>query len=159
MSVLMGTSISFCLSMVGQLASGHFTFPAFLISFLVSLVVSLIIGFVVPMKPLSDALGKKFGLKPQSFGSRCFDALISDLIYTPIITLLLVVMAYKQAVSHGAQIPFAPMLVKSMLLSLFVGYVLILLLMPIFLKQVMKRHGLDQAPNLPEDQDKNQKAE
>ena len=143
MSILMGTTLSFCLSLVGQLASGHFAFSAFLVSFLVSLVVSLIIGFVVPMKPLSDALGKKLGLKPESFGTRCFDALISDLIYTPIITFLMVLMAYKQAVSHGAQIVFVPMFLKSLLLSLFVGYVLILLLMPVFLKFVLKRHAAD----------------
>ena len=142
MSILMGASLSFCLSLVGQLASGHFAIPAFLISFLVSLIVSLIIGFVVPMKPLSDALGKKLGLKPESFGSRCFDALISDLIYTPIITFLMVVMAFRQAVGNGAQITFAPMFFRSLLLSLFVGYVLILLLMPIFLKWVLKRNGV-----------------
>lgn len=142
MSILMGITLSFFLSLTGILSSGYFTVPGFLISFVVSLVISLIIGFFIPMKKVTDSLGRKLGLAPRKFSTHCFEALISDLIYTPIITLIMVFLAYRQAIRQGAQIPFWPMLGKSMLISMIVGYILIFIFMPLFLKIVMKRNGV-----------------
>ncbi|MBR1724799.1 MAG: hypothetical protein IJ723_07275, partial [Ruminococcus sp.] len=93
MSIYMGLSLSFCLLLAGNLSSGKFTVPGFLISFVVSLIISLLIGFLVPMKPLTDKLDGKLGLKPGALSTRFFDSLISDLIYTPIITFVMVTMA------------------------------------------------------------------
>ena len=100
--------------------------PGFLISFAVSFVISIIIGLFVPMKKVNDALGRKLGLEPGKLGTRCFEALISDLIYTPVITLVMVFMAYKSATSHGGNPPFVPMFLKSLALSMVLGYVLVL---------------------------------
>ena len=75
--------------------------------------------------------------------TRLFESLISDLIYTPIITLIMITLAHHNATSHGAQIPYVPMLLKGMLLSLAVGYVLIFLFMPLFMKLVMKQNGME----------------
>ena len=141
MSLLMGVTLSFFLSLTGQLSSGHFEIPGFLLSFAVSFIVSLVIGFLVPMKRVNDSLDKKLGLKPRSLGTRCFGALISDLIYTPIITFIMVFMNYKIAVSHGAPLVFGPMLLKSMIVSLIVGYVLIFIFMPLFMGILMKKYG------------------
>lgn len=138
MSILMGVSLSFCLSLVGSLSSGHFTMPTFLLSFAVSTIISLIIGLLVPMKKVNDSLDAKLGLQPRNLSTHLFESLISDLIYTPIITLVMVFMNWKIATSHGATIPFAPMFVKSLIISMLVGYVLIFVLMPLFLKLVMR---------------------
>ncbi|MCR4656039.1 MAG: hypothetical protein K5770_07415, partial [Lachnospiraceae bacterium] len=63
MNILMGVSLSFGLSLTGNLSSGHFTVPGFLISFLASTVVSIIIGFLVPMRKLETAAVSKAGLE------------------------------------------------------------------------------------------------
>ncbi len=134
MSILMGVSLSFCLSLLGNLTSGHFTLPGFLISFAVSTLISLIIGFLVPMKKVGDSLANALHLKPRSLPAHCAESFVSDLIYTPVITLAMVALAWKMATSHGAQMPFLPMFLHSLVLSMIVGYVLIFILMPVFFK-------------------------
>ena len=134
MSILMGVSLSFCLSLLGNLTSGHFTLPGFLISFAVSTLISLIIGFLVPMKKVGDSLANALHLKPRSLPAHCAESFMSDLIYTPVITLAMVALAWKMATSHGAQMPFLPMFLHSLVLSMIVGYVLIFILMPVFFK-------------------------
>lgn len=142
MSVLMGVTLSFCLSLTGNLSSGHFTFIGFLSSFIVSLIISLIIGFLVPMKKVTDSLVAKLHLEPYPLGRHLFEAFISDLIYTPIITLCMVSLAYMMATRQGAQMPYGPMLGKSMILSMAVGYLLIFFFMPLYMKIVLKRNGV-----------------
>ena len=141
MSLLMGTTLSFFLSLTGNLSSGKFTFSGFFISFLASLAISLIIGFLVPMSKVNASLDKKLGLKPGKLSTRLFESLVSDLIYTPLITVAMVTLAYRRAVSHGAKLSYLPMLGRSLVISLLVGYVLIFVFMPFFLKIVLKRNG------------------
>lgn len=149
-SVFMGVALSFCLSLVGNLLgsrqSGAFSVPGWIISFVISTVISLIIGFLVPMKRISDSIHSKNG-GPRSVKARLIDTLVSDLIYTPIITLAMVFMAYRNAVSGGAQIPFLPMFLSSLVVSLIVAYILIFILMPIFLKLSLKLNGI-QGPQI-----------
>ena len=142
MSVLMGVTLSFFLSLTGNLTSGHFTMPGFIISFIISLIISLIIGFLVPMKKVNDSLDKKLGLKQGALGTHFFESLVSDLIYTPLITFCMVTMAYFQATSHGAHLSYLPMLGKSMVISLAVGYVLIFIFMPVFMRFLLKKNGM-----------------
>ena len=66
------------------------------------------------------------------------ETLLSDLIYTPVITLVMVAFAHKMATRGGAQIPFLPMFLRSLVISLLVGYVLIFILMPVFLRMLTK---------------------
>lgn len=142
MSLLMGVTLSFCLSLTGILSSGNFTIPGFLISFLISTLISLVIGFLIPMKKVSDSVCKKLKLQPGKLSARCVESLVSDLIYTPIITLCMVAMAHRQAASHGKVIPFLPMFGKSLLVSMLVGFVLIFFFMPFYLKLLMKKNGI-----------------
>lgn len=143
MSIYMAVALSFCMSLTGNLSSGHFTVPAFLISFAVSFVISLIIGLIVPMKPLTDKLSAKAGLKEGGNKRRLFDALVGDIVYTPIMTLIMVTMAYKQAAAHGGKTPpYGIMLGKSMILCLVVGYVIIFIVTPVFMKLSMKQAGI-----------------
>ncbi len=144
MSILMGICMGFGLSLTGTLTSGHFTLPGFLVSFAVSLVISLLIGFLVPMKPLQDRFCG--GMPRGSLKRSLTEALISDLLYTPVITVTMVLIAYFQAKQHDAAPPFVPMLVKSLLISLTVGFVLAFVLMPLLLRLVMKRYGVQGGP-------------
>ena len=142
-SLFMGVTLSFFLSLVGNLSSGHFAVPLWLLSFAVSTAVSLLIGFFVPTKLITDGACKKLGLAEGKFGTRCVESLISDLIYTPIITLIMVGIAYaianKMATQHGAPpLPFLPMFLHSLILSLIVGFVLIFIFTPIYVKLIVK---------------------
>lgn len=149
MSLLMGCSLSICLSLTGLLWSlrqTEYTVPKFLLSLLinisVSFVISMVIGFLVPMKKVNDGIEKKTGFKPGSLGARLVEALASDLIYTPVITFVMVFISYKQATSHGADIPFAPMFLGSLAVCFTVAFVLIFLLMPLFMKIALKKAGI-----------------
>ena len=142
MSLLMGVTLSFFLSLTGLIAAGKFNVIGWIISFVISTIISLIIGFIIPMKKLTDGVNNKLGLKPGKLGTRCMESLISDLIYTPIITLAMVFMAYKKATAHGAKIPFMGMFGKSLIISLVVGYVLIFVFMPLYMKLVLKKNGI-----------------
>jgi len=140
MSIVMGVSLSLSLSLIGNLSSGHFTVPGFLISFAASTLVSLAIGFLVPVKPLGDRLCA--GLRPGSLARRCAESFISDCIYTPVITLLMVWLAYRGAAAHGAPVQFAPMFLHSLVVSMVVGFVLIFVLMPLYLGIILKKNGI-----------------
>ena len=149
MGLYMGITLSFCLSLTGLLSSlgkTEYTVPRFLVSllinFAISFVISMVIGLLVPMKNVNDALGRKLGLKPGRLGTRLFETLISDLIYTPVITLTMVFIAYKQATSHGAKMPFLPMFLGSLALCFAVAYVLIFFLTPVFMKKALKKAGV-----------------
>ena len=141
MSILMGLTLSFFLSLIGTLfgtlrAGRPFPPVGWLISFFISLAVSLIIGFAVPMGRISRSVDQKFG--QHTLKAELMNALISDLIYTPVITLLMVFLNYRQAHAQGSQAPFIAMFLPSLALCLVVGFLLIFVFQPIFLKQLMK---------------------
>ena len=50
----------------------------------------------------------------------------------------MVTLAYIGATRQGAQISYLPMLLKSLVLTLIVGYVLIFIFMPIYVKMCFK---------------------
>ena len=138
MSLYMGVTLSFFLSLTGLLGARQFTLPAFISNYIISFVISMIIGFFVPMKKVTDSLGAKFNIPPRTMKARVFDSLVSDIIYTPIITLCMVTMAYFQATKHGARLFFPAMLGKSLVISMIVGFLLIFVFMPLFLKIALK---------------------
>ncbi len=143
MSIAMGFLMSFCLSLIGTLTSGHFTFPGFFISFLVSCVVSILIGFVVPVGKVNAALCRKWRLKPGELKTRCIESMISNVIYTPLMTLIMVGLAYQQVRRNAPEpVPFLPMFLRSLLICFVAGYVIIFLCMPVLLGFFMKREGI-----------------
>ena len=148
MSLMMATTLSFFLSMAGLLSSGKFTVPAFIISFIESFIISMIIGFFVPMKKVGDAAVAKAGIEPHSLKARLLETLISDLIYTPIITFCMVFMAHRQASKGGNPPPFGIMLAKSMVISLVLAYIIIFIVTPIFIKFLMKKNGIGGPPDM-----------
>lgn len=146
MSILMGFSMSLVLSLLGVAGSGHFSVPSWMVSFGISFLISLLIGFAVPVKKVCDAACNKCGIIPESFKGNLMSSVVSDLIYTPVITIAMVVMmvggAAKKAIAAGApadRIPsVAHALVPSLIMSLVVGYFVILILQPLFLKLLLK---------------------
>lgn len=145
MNLLMGFSMSLILSLVGTLLGGHFTVVSWLISFGISFIISLIIGFIVPIKLVCDKACSGVKINPQSFGGNLFSSFISDLIYTPIITVamvsIMVTIAKKQlalqGITHGG--PSIPqVLIPSLIVCLIVGFIVIALLQPLFIKLLTK---------------------
>ncbi len=146
MSAFMGIAMSFFLSLTGTITSGHFTVPSWLISFVISGLISMVIGIAIPMKKVNDKVVGLFKLPPFSFAGRCLESFVSDLIYTPIMTFCMVFFAYKSAIAHGApaeSMNLGRMFLSSFFICFVVGFVLIIILMPIFLKIAMKMHGID----------------
>lgn len=146
MSIRMGIVVSFCMSLVGTLASGHFTPVGFIISFIASMIVALLIGRFVPVGKISHDFIQKRGMQPGKLSARLAEAMISNLVYTPVITLAMVALAYFMAMrqSNGmAQISFLPMFLHSLLICFIVGFFVIFLIQPIFLKSLMKKYGVN----------------
>ena len=151
MSILMGITLSFFLSLSGNLLSGHFTVIGFLISFAISTVISLVIGFTVPIRKISQQLCRKLNLKPHSLSELSIESLVSDVAYTPIITLCMVFLAYRTAVRHGASISFSGMYVPSLVISMILGYVLIFIFQPLYLKILFKANHIDPKAQAPQE--------
>jgi len=80
-------------------------------------------------------------MKPGELKTRLFEALINDLMMSPLMTLIMVSIAHRLAVSHGARIPFMGMLVRSEIISFIAAYFLIFFLTPVFVKIAMKGAG------------------
>ncbi|WP_051688586.1 hypothetical protein [Butyrivibrio sp. AE2032] len=146
MSIRMGIAMSFCLSLVGTLTSGHFTPIGFVISFVISSIISLLIGFIIPMGKVSEGARAKAKLERGSIKARLLETFISDLIYTPVITLAMVFFAYKMAMKQSggaAQLNFWGMFLSSLAICFVAGFILIFLVQPIFMKGVMKKYGMN----------------
>ena len=143
-SIKMAATMSFCLSLVGTLSSGHFTPVGFVVSFLVSFVISLLIGLVIPMGKVSGAVLVKMNLIRGTLGARLVESLISNLIYTPIMTFVMVFLAYNMVMRQSggmAQLNFWGMFLPSLIICFVVGYVIIFIVQPIFMKIAMKKYG------------------
>lgn len=153
-SLRMGVTLSLCLSftgsLFGQLSSKEgFNLQAFIISFLLSFIVSffisLLIGVFVPMKKVTDNYKEKHGLKPGGLKTILAESFISDIIYTPVITIVMTIMNYALAIHKGAKIPVPAMvigMVESLLLCFVVGYVLIFFFMPLYMRMVFEKNGM-----------------
>ncbi len=157
MNIYMSLAMSICLSIVGVL-NGNITkiiagfVPAsqlvvsILTSFLISLLISLVIGFLVPIHKVCGAASKN--MKP-GIGKRCVESLISDLIYTPVMTLAMTLFAYIRVMrSSGgtAELHYLPMFLASLVVCMVFGFVLIYIFTPAFLKKAMKAEGVEQPP-------------
>ena len=139
MSLLMGGTMSFVLSLIGMLSAGRFTVPGFLKSFLISFAISVALGMLVPIKKISDSLMKKSNLKPGTLKARLLEALVADVAYSPVMTFIMVYMAYRQASAHGAKIAFGPMLLKSECISFLAAFILSFVITPLYTKLVFKK--------------------
>lgn len=141
MNILMGSTVSFVLSLVGTLKGGHFTVISWLIAFLISFTLALIIGFVVPINKIDKLVFDKYDVDPDSMKGNLISGIVSDLIYTPVISITMVVIMLTNAAKHapeGATLPLSRVIPSSLLLALIVGYVVIIIAKPFYLKRVLK---------------------
>jgi hypothetical protein len=138
-SMMMGLILSFFQSLASMLLSGHFTLPGWLISLALSVCVSWIIGWLVPMGKVSQSVCQKLKCEPGTLKARLAETLVSDLIFTPFITLANVLLAWRNATAGGAKIPFLPMFLPSLGISLLIGFVLVFIFQPICKKAVLSR--------------------
>ena len=141
MSLTMGVIMSLVLSLAGHLSSGHFLFSSFMLSFFVSAGISIVIGFLVPMGKINAAIERKLLAGPKDILVRLTESLVADLIYTPIITLAMVILAYNMVMTGNSQapnIPFFPMFARSFLICFTIGYILIFFLTPLLQNLFMK---------------------
>ena len=122
-----------------MISAGQFSIPGFLKSFVISFLISLLLGQLIPARRISDSLLGKYELKPGTLKARLLESLVTTLTYSPVMTLIMVWMAWRQAVSHGARIPFGPMLVKSEFISLIGAFVISFLAAPVWVSLVMKK--------------------
>ena len=94
-------------------------------------------------------------LKERSLPANLVSAFISDLIYTPVITLAMIVlvrkMAMKMSNGHAQLPPFAVMFIKSLIISFIVAYIIILIVTPIYMKLSFKLAGVNPAGGPPAD--------
>ena len=154
MNILMGVTLSFCLSLLGNLTSENGFKPiAFIASFLVSTIISLIIGFLIPMRKIESGAVKAMKLNERGVPANIISSLISDIIYTPVITLSMIVLARKMAMKmsdgHAELPPFGAMFGKALIISFIVAFFIIFFITPIYLKFAMKRAGVNVAAGGP----------
>lgn len=146
-SVFMGVTLSLFLSLFGNLFSGHFAWQNWLISFGITLIISLVIGFSVPMKKVNDSECRRHNLNPNAFSTHLLLSLISDAIFTPAITIVMVLFAYFMATKSGAQLNLLKMMITSILESYAIGYILILIFTPLYTKLAFKICGVELKTN------------
>ena len=154
MTVLMGLTMSLVLSLVGSVLgmvhSGSFSVPGWFISFFISLIISLIIGFLIPVKKVTDSVCKKAGAEPASPKGNLLGALISDFIYTPVITVIMVMVnvngarrsmpaeVLAEAVAQGRAPTVGRILPLSLIVCFIVGFIVIAVIQPVFLKMLTR---------------------
>lgn len=101
MSFCMSLTMSFFCSLIGTLASGHFTVIGFIVSFIISFIFSMLIGFVssrITRAKSGNSTAKAVSIISDMQNENvkhtsktiAFSALISDLTYTPVLTLVMV---------------------------------------------------------------------
>lgn len=101
MSISMSLTMSFFCSLIGTLASEHFTVIGFIVSFIVSFIFSMLIGSVssrITRAKSGNSTAKAASIisdmqsenAKQTFKTIVFSALVSDLTYTPVLTLVMV---------------------------------------------------------------------
>ncbi len=138
MGLMMSVTMSFCLSLTGMLSSGKFTLPGFVRNFLISFLISTVITTFFPIRELVLKCTDKLNLKPGTLKFRLIGTLISDLLLSPIMTFVMVYLAFREAVMHGASIPFGPMLLKAEIISFVAAYILLYIITPIYMKIAFK---------------------
>ena len=139
-SLLMALSMSCVLTLVGLLSAGKFSVQGFLSGFAVSFIVSMIIGLIIPMKKVSDAVTGRVNRLPGTLKARLLEALGSDVLYSPLMTFIMVYIAWRQATAHGAMIPLGPMLLKSEIISFIAAFNLSFFLTPVFMNMLMRKN-------------------
>ncbi len=150
-SVMMALVMSLALSIIGNLSARRpegtpviSIIIGIISSFIISFVVSMIIGFVVPTEKINAFFCQKLDLQKGKLETRLFESLISDLIYTPFMTLAMTGLAYITAMKQSggrAQITYSTMFLGSLSVCMIAGLILIFIFQPLFVKMFIPQAG------------------
>ena len=106
LSVCISITFSAIVSLVGVYmgtrGNGHFSVRGWLVSFSTGTIVTLAIGLVIPIMRVARAASRGLKLKEKSIPAIIVEALIQDVIFTPVITFLMVFIARQNAIANGA---------------------------------------------------------
>ncbi len=135
----MSVSLSFVLSLVGNLLgtrqNGRFSIHSWLIFFAASTIVSLVLGLIIPINRAAEGASRGLKLKEKSIPARIVETLVADIIYTPLINFLMIFIARQNAITNGAP-PQSLVLWRMFLLSFpgvfATGFVFIFVFAPLF---------------------------
>ena len=143
---IMALLMSFALSLTGNLLAEHPPempmrpiIMGFLACFVISFIVSFAIGIIVPIPKVNAALARKFHLQPHTPKAHLVESVTSNLIYTPLITTVMVTFVYLVLMPAGHKPPFLPMFIHSQVVCFIVAQVLILVCVPPIVKMVLPK--------------------
>ena len=152
-SFMMALMMSFGLSLTGNLTAEHPPempmapiIMGFLASFALSFVVSFGIGLVVPMPKVNAALARKFKLQPRTLKAHIIESIVSNLIYTPLMTTVMVTFVYFCLIDPGHKPPYLPMFISSQIICFIVAQVLIFIFEPFIIKLAMPKGMIPGGP-------------
>lgn len=97
------------------------------------------IGIIVPIPKVNAALARKFKLQPGAPKTHFVESVVSNLIYTPLITTVMVLFVYFAMMPEGHKPPFLPMFIHSQIVCFIVAQVLILIFVPIIVKRLLPK--------------------
>ncbi len=146
-SVCMGVTLSFILSLAGTLTSGHFTVPLWIGNFLLSAAISIVLGLLIPIGLVNKECVEKAGLEPHTLPARLLETLISNLIFTPLVSFIMVYLAWQNIVLHAPADmvpPFPVMFFRSFVMCFVIGYIAIFIVQPIYVKLFIPKGGMPQ---------------
>lgn len=145
-ALIMALLMSFGLSLTGNLMAEHppempttAIIIGFLVCFALSFAISFAIGLIVPIPKVNAALARKFHLQPRTLKAHIVESVASNLIYTPLITTVMVAFVYFALMPDGHKPPFLPMFIHSQVICFIVAQVLIFIFVPIILKFVLPK--------------------
>ena len=158
MGITMGITMSCTMSVVGSLMgalnaakqSGAPFLAAWIPSLLASLVITLIIalglGFIVPMKKINDSIEQK--TKTKGFVLHLLQSLASDLVYTPLISLVMAffstavfIIPKNPALEMNMLVPVAlGNFARSFLIEFVIALIVIMIVEPIYQKNAFKKY-------------------
>ena len=141
MNLTMGITLSFCLSLIGNLTSENgFRIVGFLVSLAVSFLISLFIGFNIRIGMIEGMICGMAGAKRGTMKARLLESVISDIIYTPLITFCMVLLAWFMS---GKAFPLGAVFFRSLLISLGAAFVIIFIVKPLYFNAAMKKYGVE----------------
>ncbi len=143
--IRMGIIMSFFLSLTGTMVSGHFSIPQFLLHLVVSTIISVLIAIIIPIGRIAAAACAALKLRRGSLPEKLLTTFIYDLLYTPLMTTIMIFIAYKMAMwqSHGmAQLNFVEMLIAPLIICVIMGFALIFVFQPAFMKQLLQKYDV-----------------
>lgn len=118
--------------------------PALGVSIIITVTLAILIGFIVPMKKVNDGIESK--TKLTGFGLHLVQSLVSDLIYTPFISLVMAFVSTLLFVIPKSQapVPLVPAalgsFVSSCIVEFIIALVVIMIIEPIIQKAAFKKY-------------------